>query len=522
GPPPFGNGGAETLMYRILSEEPDLDGLPEELAEPVVQSLDKDPERRPRAAELVHRVAGPVPDGLGDDDTTIVAGLIRAHWEPDTGDAEAVSAGTVPTPAPQPFDAPTPPARPFADATPPPAPYAATPPPVPPPDPRLPLGGDGPSPRRWKLPLALGAGALSLAVLGAFGLYAADRLAAEGGSDGREGGGSDQPTGPVALADVDTLEGEFTGAGASFLGMATDLWSDGYRTERQSGVTMTYEPSGSGAGAFRFIAGEVDFGVSEAGLTPEQVEDAEDGRGCPVVQFPVVTGAVAVVGGSENMEGMAFTPSVLGDIYLGAYTNYREIPVTDADQESNVPWRPDLEIVPVRHDDGASTARVFSQYLASRNARWTTDEWGDVAVVGAGDEGVHRALMDAPGTIGFVNGSYAVRNYLVTLPLYNDSGNVVFPDSDGAAAAAERLVLGDDGVATLPEAEGEAYPIMRIVHVFAFECGYDESTATALRDFWTYALSEDGAEAVEDGGYTPLGPSLGEAAMTSVARIGSA
>ncbi|MGW2562065.1 serine/threonine-protein kinase [Streptomyces sp. NPDC001514] len=51
---PFGatESGVHAVMFRIAHDEPDLDGLPEELAPLVRACLDKDPARRPSAAQL--------------------------------------------------------------------------------------------------------------------------------------------------------------------------------------------------------------------------------------------------------------------------------------------------------------------------------------------------------------------------------------------------------------------------------------------------------------------------------------
>lgn len=52
GRPPFGAGSAETLLYRVLHESPDLGGVPQEFAEPVARALAKDPAQRPTPVEL--------------------------------------------------------------------------------------------------------------------------------------------------------------------------------------------------------------------------------------------------------------------------------------------------------------------------------------------------------------------------------------------------------------------------------------------------------------------------------------
>ena len=57
GRPPFGTGGFETIFYRIINGQPDLNGFPAPLLSLVVQALSRDPARRPSAAELCQRTA---------------------------------------------------------------------------------------------------------------------------------------------------------------------------------------------------------------------------------------------------------------------------------------------------------------------------------------------------------------------------------------------------------------------------------------------------------------------------------
>ena len=58
GRPPYGTGRPEAVLYRIVHDEPDLDGLPAELAGLVEAAMDRDPARRPTAAALLEQLGG--------------------------------------------------------------------------------------------------------------------------------------------------------------------------------------------------------------------------------------------------------------------------------------------------------------------------------------------------------------------------------------------------------------------------------------------------------------------------------
>ncbi|MFF8828184.1 serine/threonine-protein kinase [Streptomyces sp. NPDC015131] len=136
GSPAFGEGTSHGVLYRIVHEEPRLDGLPDRLRELVTRCLAKDPAERPSVGEILtlcqaasdqtalRRPEEWLPGAVAADITTRAA-------------APAPAAATTPPPPAQPPAAPAAPApqdAPPAPAyTPPPAATAPTPPPAQPP-----------------------------------------------------------------------------------------------------------------------------------------------------------------------------------------------------------------------------------------------------------------------------------------------------------------------------------------------------------------------------------------------------
>ncbi len=64
GRPPFGTGSFETIFYRIVHGQPDLEGCPRPLLPLVAAALARDPARRPAAAELTEWTAAITPAAL--------------------------------------------------------------------------------------------------------------------------------------------------------------------------------------------------------------------------------------------------------------------------------------------------------------------------------------------------------------------------------------------------------------------------------------------------------------------------
>ncbi|MEV7523544.1 serine/threonine-protein kinase [Streptomyces sp. NPDC091371] len=169
------------LLYRIVHDEPRLDGLPEALLPLVGECLAKDPDQRPTAEDLVARLGAAA--AAEEDWSSVIPAALAA----DVGRREAelrrlLTASQRPAPAPAPT-----PAGPGTSRVPPPQPqYAPVTPAAPAPS------APSPHPRGWasRRPLATGAAAALAAAL----VTLAIRL-----PGGGEGDGSASPT-PSASA----------------------------------------------------------------------------------------------------------------------------------------------------------------------------------------------------------------------------------------------------------------------------------------------------------------------------------
>ncbi|MGW7610849.1 serine/threonine protein kinase [Streptomyces sp. NPDC054766] len=84
---PFGTGAPDVVAYRVMSEEPDLDGLPDELHEPLTKALAKSPAERifadAAAEECARLLAGQATQVRGADagpEPTRISDCLTTEW----------------------------------------------------------------------------------------------------------------------------------------------------------------------------------------------------------------------------------------------------------------------------------------------------------------------------------------------------------------------------------------------------------------------------------------------------------
>src|SRR4051794_21351542 len=78
------------------------------------------------------------------------------------------------------------------------------------------------------------------------------------------------------------------GAGSTFAAPIYQQWGNALKDR---GLTVNYQPVGSGAGIAQLAAGTADFGASDPALTPEDRATFKKGE---VTQIPMAFGAITV------------------------------------------------------------------------------------------------------------------------------------------------------------------------------------------------------------------------------------
>jgi phosphate transport system substrate-binding protein len=310
------------------------------------------------------------------------------------------------------------------------------------------------------------------------------------------------PSAAVAGADD---QATLSGAGATFPATLVQEWIKQYRP-LAPGVTVNYQPIGSGAGIQQLTSRTVDFAGSDVPLKASEVA-ATGGPGA-VVQVPWTAGGVAVEYNLPGVADLRLTASVLAGIFAGQITRWND-PAIKADNP-RAPL-PASGIQVVRRSDGSGTTQVFTDYLtAAAPDIWTFPsgkDWpaGTPGTGAKGSDGVTAAVKQAVGAIGYAEPSYPKQAGLGIASVRNPAGNFVAPEALAVSAALAEATTNADGTLALDftPAGRDAYPISSASYLLFYRSNDDAAKDTALKHFAEWALTE-GQDLAEGLDYAPL------------------
>jgi phosphate transport system substrate-binding protein len=304
------------------------------------------------------------------------------------------------------------------------------------------------------------------------------------------------------------------GAGATFPFPLIDTWRVEYQTV-EPGVNINYQSIGSGGGVKQFREKTVDFGATDAPLTPEEETNAPG-----AVHIPETIGSVVAAYNIPGVpdKGLKLTGPVLADIFLGKITKWNDPQIVELNPELSLP---DADIVTVHRSDGSGTTFVWTDYLSAVSPEWSDQigkgksvQW-PTGLGSPGNEGVANGIMGSENSIGFVELAYALTTGMPFAFIQNQAGNFVEPTSASteAAVAASAATL-PAGVAswnnvTVVNAPGDdSYPIASFSYLLLYKELADKPTMSDAKDraligFIQWAIT-DGQQFAPELEYVPL------------------
>jgi phosphate transport system substrate-binding protein len=292
----------------------------------------------------------------------------------------------------------------------------------------------------------------------------------------------------ASTAGASTKGDQLVGAGSTFVLPLVSQWQKDYPSK--TGVNIVYSGTGSGAGIAAISSRTIDFGASDAPLTPDQASGCKD-----CFQIPWALGGVAIM---LHVHTNAHAPikmsgPVLAQIYLGGIKNWNAPAIAKLNPGITFP---NEAIVPVYRSDGSGTSYAFTDYLSAVSGTWkskigfSTQPAFPTGVGAKGSSGVAGAVSKTEGAIGYADIAYALSQHIPTASVKNAAGKFTTPGiaSIGAAAAAFPKVPANNEmhITNPPKSAPKAYPICTYTYVII---PHVTPKAALLKKFVFYALT---------------------------------
>jgi len=292
----------------------------------------------------------------------------------------------------------------------------------------------------------------------------------------------------ATVATATSKDTTITGAGSSFVSPLVSVWTPALGTA--FGYSVQYSAVGSGAGIAAITNRQVDFGASDAPLSPDQATAC---KSC--VQIPWALSATSV---AYNVPGapvhLNLDGKTISKIFLGQITNWSDPAIKALNKGANLP---DLKITPIFRSDGSGTTYNFTDYLSAVNPEFKSKVGNSTAVtfptgIGArGSAGVAGLVSRTDGGITYVDVAFALKNKIKFAAVRNAAGKFLFPSLrriQAAAAAFTKVPASNEmHIVNPPKSAPLAYPISTYTYVIVPQ---QTSHAVELRKLIFWALTQ--------------------------------
>lgn len=293
--------------------------------------------------------------------------------------------------------------------------------------------------------------------------------------------------GGMATVATASASAALTGAGSTLVAPLLENWRNGF--EIKEGIPVKYAAVGSGAGISQITARTVDFGASDAPLTPEQATAC---NGC--VQIPWALSATGVGYNVPGVKKLNLTGKILAGIYFGTITNWNDPKIKKVNPKAKLP---NLAITPIYRSDGSGDTYAFTNYLSKISPAWKNEVGyattvGFKAGVGAkGNSGVTATVVKTPGAIGYISASYLIAAGIHAAAIQNLAGNYEVPNLaniESAASTVKSLPASNAiSITNPPKKATIAYPISTFTYAIV---PHNAPQKQFLQQFLNYAVTQ--------------------------------
>jgi phosphate transport system substrate-binding protein len=312
-----------------------------------------------------------------------------------------------------------------------------------------------------------------------------------------------------------------TGAGSTFVSPLVTTWVPAVGS--QLGYELQYSAIGSSGGINAITGRTVDFGASDAPLSPDQFGACKD-----CTQIPWALAATSVMYNLPGVKNLLHMDGpTLAKIFIGQITQWDDPAIKKLNAGVSLP---STKITIAHRSDGSGTTYNFTDYLSAVSPAWksqvgrgTSVNW-PVGVGGRGSAGVSALVAQTEGSIGYADVAFAIKNHFSYFAMKNRNGKFATPGARGILAAAMSDVKPTAGTNELsivdpPKKFPLAYPISTYTYVIV---PLQSTKAPEMKRFLFWAVTHG-----QEGKYTaplrfvPIPKSVLVVAEKAIAKIHS-
>jgi len=333
---------------------------------------------------------------------------------------------------------------------------------------------------------------------------------------------------PALGPDGRPLTGQIAGSGSSAQEKAQNAWVAEFSI-RNTRLTVSYDPTGSGAGREQFLTGTVDFAASDAALKPREIERAIPRcSGSEPVELPLYISPIAIVYNLPGIEHINMTADTIARVFTGEISRWNDPVIVEANPGVALP---DLPIIPVNRSDESGTTESFSEYLAAAAPEaWPFEPDGVWPITGtqsgAQTSGVLEVVNGAEGTFAYVDASRAGSLGTVAVGV----GDEFVPFSAEAAGKVLEVSEPTEDATDLrltyelarDTTESGTYPVVMVSYVIACSRYDSARLATNVAAYLSFIASPEGQEVAARptvAGTAPIPEGLRVRVMAAIERI---
>jgi phosphate transport system substrate-binding protein len=294
---------------------------------------------------------------------------------------------------------------------------------------------------------------------------------------------------------------KINGAGATFPAPCYYDWA--YNYQKATKTRVNYQSIGSGGGVKQISERIVDFGATDAPMSPKELDKAK------LTQFPAVIGSIVV---AHNLPGVAdeklkLKNSVVADIFAGNITMWNDPAIAADNAGIKLPAQ---KIIVAHRSDGSGTTYVFTDYLSEASKMWKGKfgtgkaiGWA-TGVGGKGNEGVTNLIKQTPYSIGYIETSYKEKNNLAAATLQTAEGKWVTANKATFQAAVKQAKWSKkDHFYSSLVLQDNAYPIVAAKFILMPRDADKAEMRDQVIKFFDYSF-RNGDAAAEKLGYIAL------------------